>query len=67
MEKITYVRGQDWEGLYIDGELVEEGHSICVEEVVEALGFTCERIMADQEWLEDRGDLPYCLGEVKPS
>lgn len=34
--------GYDWMGLYVDGILKKEGHSIPVWEVADALGIKCE-------------------------
>jgi hypothetical protein len=66
---VTVVRGDDWSGLYIDGVLVEEGHRLGVEDVLEVvrhLGpFDVETVDADQEWLESEGNLPKLLGEVR--
>lgn len=35
--KIVFHPSGDWEGLYIDGELENEGHSISAEDVIRAL------------------------------
>lgn len=34
--KIVFHPSGDWEGLYIDGKLMDEGHSISVEDFIEA-------------------------------
>ena len=65
MEKITLVRGQDWEGLYADGTLLDEGHEITVKQLCDAMGIECEVVTPNQEWLEDLGSLPDDLFEVK--
>lgn len=63
--KVTIVDGDDWIGLYLDGVLVEEGHSLHLEAVLRELQVPCHRIDADQEWLEEMGRLPVELEDVK--
>lgn len=68
MIKVAYVAGDDWCGVYIDGLLKDEGHSIgCLTllELVALIGpFEVERIDANQPWLEDEGSLPEHLKDV---
>jgi hypothetical protein len=68
MMKITFVDGDDWEALYIDGECVTQGHRIEARELAEILskrfGFEWDSGEADQEWLEDRGSFPKFLDQV---
>lgn len=62
--RFTLVRGDDWCGLYVDGILKFEGHSIRPEAIVEEyMGGTV--VDADEEWLEKRGRLPAKLSHVK--
>lgn len=67
---IVFARGDDWEGLYIGGKLLTEGHSIAlehfVEVVVEADGDLTSFItrMVNLDWLDDHGSLPHLLTEV---
>lgn len=61
---ITLVRGDDWQGLYVDGRLVNEGHRILEEDFARALGVEVTFQRADEGWLEDRGDLPRQLTDV---
>lgn len=43
MPKIQFLTNDDdWTGLYIDGKLIIEGHSIRARDVVEALGYKYE-------------------------
>lgn len=58
------VLGDDWEGLYLDGKLVEEGHSLDARMTLEAVGYDVKTMEADAEWLTDRGRLPDKLDEV---
>jgi hypothetical protein len=52
-------------GIYKDGKLMDEAHSLTYEDLASVLGITIKTIEADQEWLEDRGRLPCNLNEVK--
>jgi hypothetical protein len=63
--QVTIVSGDDWEGLYINGELIEESHHIGVDDVLGYLGIPCDVIYPDQDWLVERGCLPVELSEVK--
>jgi hypothetical protein len=64
-KKITFVTNEDdWEGLYIDGELEVEAHRLSVEDVLAVLGIYAEYITCDQDWLFDRGYLPSDLKDV---
>lgn len=62
MIKIDYVTGDDWEGLYIDGNLVEENHTISIFDLLETLEdrklLTFECTEVNQNYLEDLGNLP---------
>lgn len=64
-KKYTLVRGDYWEGLYIDGKLVTEGHEISLAEFAQLLGLDFERKCANLNWLETRGSLPDSLKKVK--
>jgi hypothetical protein len=55
----------DWSGLYKDGKLLIEDHSLRASEVLEVLGFEVERKEAEENWLEERGNLPKLLKDVK--
>lgn len=62
---ITIARGNDWIGLYDDGRLVTQGHNLILDNMLRHFGHEVKSIDVDQEWLEDRGDLPDNLAEVK--
>ena len=64
-KKITFVLGNDWTGMYIDGVLVEEGHTIPYWAIVRALGFEYDSKSVDEEWLEAYGCMPNDLKDVK--
>lgn len=63
---ITFVShaGGDWEGLYVDGQLVAEGHTLKWWDVLRALSIDYNTINADEEWMYDVGRLPEKLDEV---
>lgn len=65
--KVTFADGDDWNGLYVDGELMAENHSLRPTDVLDALGIPYERVSCDQDWLEENGRLPQQLKEVKRS
>ena len=53
--KITIVsNGDDWEGLYLDGLLFEQGHSITACQLAEALGLEWGRIEVSPRWLGEK-------------
>ena len=70
----VFVYGDDWEGLYANGRLVLEGHSIYFADVISYLLDdkvgpyqirSYDSRPADWEWLEERGSLPKLLSKVK--
>lgn len=50
--KIDFVNVADWEGMYVDGVLVQEGHPIAVEDVLAVLN-----IASDSHWVQDDTEL----------
>lgn len=65
--KITWVMGDDWSGLYVDGERKIQGHSITARDVFEALNISPTVVYPDEKWLEDIGSLPSQLTAVRTS
>ncbi len=63
--KVVLVDYDDWQGLYIDGELVLQDHRLKLSEVLSALGIKLETKWADGEWLESRRSLTRLLKDVK--
>lgn len=64
IEDLTIAQGDDWSGIYIDGHLVYEGHSIhpmFLADVIEDFHIK----YVDLDWLEERGHLPSDLDEVQ--
>lgn len=73
MARVCLALGDDWDGLYIDGKLVEQGHSIQPAEAMRAVlnditppltRGDVEVREVDYSWLEDRGSLPDEISEV---
>ena len=64
-QKPTLVCADDWRGLYIDGKLVEEGHSMPFDAICRHLGIDGAYMYADDEWLAERGSLPENLEDVR--
>jgi hypothetical protein len=65
--KINVVSADDWYGLYIDGKLVTENHSLRWSDVLQALGIKYNWDAVDEEWMEEHGRLPENFKDVKLS
>ena len=70
LKEITVVDGDDWLGLYVDGELTLEGHGRSRHADILAFGaqhapYTVKLLFADTEWLQKNGRLPKQLDAVK--
>lgn len=73
--KIFHADADDWEGLYIDGVLVSQGHSFRLYDVMEMIiergghveEYDCVTIDGDayDEWLAVVGHLPEKLSELE--
>ena len=55
-KNITIIYGDDWEGIYYNGELLNEGHSINLTDVLIKLGYTIENKQVSEEEWEELGD-----------
>jgi hypothetical protein len=69
MAQAAYVVADDWCGVYADGELVLEGHSLNPYEVLSAFrNAQIEDVTIYEiypyEWLHDRGRLPQFLDDI---
>lgn len=62
---VVFVTADDWEGLYIDGQLVTEGHEVRRSELLRILGIPHKELNADADWLAERGCFPTQLLDVK--
>lgn len=65
MSKFTIACGDDWQGLYKDGKLVYENHSIDAGQLAKYAGLNLEYRSVDSEWLERRGSLPELLKNAR--
>ncbi len=65
--ELTYVTSEDgeWEGLYKDGTLVAEGHTLSLSDVAKAAGFELKLAEVSDEWLSKRASLPLKLKNCK--
>jgi hypothetical protein len=54
----------DWEGMYLNGKLVTEGHHIRLNEMLRHLGIKCIELHPDDTWLEEGPGLPEDFNEV---
>lgn len=70
--KATLVAAVEWEGVYLDGVLLFEDHSLSAYELFRILGnksntpiTSFEIVRADDEWLVEHGYLPENLKDVK--
>ncbi len=66
MREITVFQGDDWRGLYINGDLVFEGHSIPIFTLLQAaVGCTgSSRYTVDGAWLEAEGGFPRYVFDI---
>ena len=68
MSQIVIVKGEDWEGLYLDGELDYEGHEVQITNLIPHTPIREIRILHLNEYgcdsLEDFGCLPNSLREI---
>lgn len=67
-KKIIIVCGSDWTGMYVDGEMRLQSHSLSAYHVLQMLGYDVETrdVSSDTEaekWLETRGGFPETLEE----
>ena len=63
--KISIVSGDDWSGIYIDGKLVFQNSELRPSDILKAVGLSCERIYINSSELEEIGELPENLEDVK--
>jgi hypothetical protein len=63
-KQITFVVGDDWEGLYIDGRLEAQNNSLGAREVLRAIGLFYDYLEVDDDWLDDLTTLPQNLADV---
>ena len=66
-KKITFVSGDDWEGIYLNGKLIDEGHYPDLSQVLKKLGYEINSIYIEQEeiWDEFGNTCPSNLEQVE--
>jgi hypothetical protein len=57
-KRVVFVDGDDWQGLYVDGKLKIEAHTISACDVLEELGLDFDIAYPNEEWLFEAGSLP---------
>lgn len=62
--KIVIVNADDWQGLYINGVLKFENHSIDLDVFAKFAGVELEEKWCNDDWLSERGRLPDRLDDV---
>ena len=70
--KVVYIDGDDWNALYVNGEIVWQDHELSdikgLELVKDVGPFTVERHEAESEWLDNQiqktGEFPDSLDDV---
>ena len=58
MKKFIHVAADDWEGLYVDGKLVAQGHSLSLETWFRHLEVDVDSYGLDWDWMHRVGTLP---------
>lgn len=70
---IIIAQGDDWEGIYVDGQLLDQGHSLHLMDVLTELKklgaeFTDSTTISQREvnldWINMYGELPRSIDEV---
>lgn len=65
-KELVMIEGDDWEGLYKDGELIDQGHRLEVKNVLRGLGYKIDATyLEENEWEAIGNSCPRTLDEVK--
>lgn len=68
MKQVTLVRVDDWEALYVDGEVQLQNHSIDANQVLDILAehmlINHESFWVDGDWVESQGWMPENLEDI---
>lgn len=48
-KEITILYGDDWEGIYLNGKLIEQNHSIDNSKLLTLLGYNVKSVYEDEE------------------
>lgn len=62
--KVTVVTGEDWTGVYINGVLVTQNHSVSARDFLESLGFEVAYAEMPQRYTDLGRPLPEQLTEL---
>lgn len=62
---VMLIQNDDWQAVYIEGELADQGHTIDWMYVIAQLGCNTYTQHADEQWLFSQGHFPDNLNEVK--
>ena len=68
--KVVYAQADDWEGLFINGQLITEDHKLKPRDIQSilkdnnALGVEMEFKNVDLDWMYDIGSFPSNIDEV---
>lgn len=62
---IIVTNGDDWEGLYLDGKLITEGHSVSPRDICNALNINMELVELSSEYLGEKiSNLPKDFSKI---
>ncbi len=64
MKNLLLLQSDDWDGLFIDGKLVTEGHSISLYKFCKILGIKVDFKEVDDEYMYEMGSFPENLDEI---
>lgn len=64
MPSFTIVTCDDWQGLFCDGRLLEENHSLDLRDTIERMSVDCRFEQADEQWMNEEGRFPAELSKV---
>lgn len=65
-KSIVFVtNNDDWEGMFVDGKLEYQNHSLHYEKILRILGIEFSFVEVNEEWLSERGRLPTDLADIK--
>jgi len=69
--QVDFVRGDNWIGVYVDEQLIFQGHTIDPKELLDLLleqgletDIECRNLYPDEEWLEGVSSFPYDLSDI---
>ena len=60
---VTLAKGDDWQGLYVDGMLAAEDHNVSASEALKVVSvysckFSFKEVIVDYDWLANQGSMP---------